>query len=155
MKEKLKTIARTYIPLPALCLFAFALLSGVIHLISELSVPFSDFFNRYIGSIFRGITATLTSIFPVSVAEGLILFLPVLFVVIIVSCVRITNRDFLRGVRFVVTMAGILSLMYSLFVVTTIVAYNGSTLAKKLGLSEEPVSVAELRAKGSTILPRQ
>ena len=144
--EKLKSILRTYVPVPARILFIFLPIAAIIHLVSELSVPFSDFFNRYIGSLFRGATATLTNIFPFSVAEGLILSIPVLFVTILVTCIRITNRDVRRGIRFIVGLASVLSMMYSLFVVTTIVAYNGSTLAKKLGLSEEPVSVAELRA---------
>ena len=152
--EKLKSILRTYVPLPSRILFIFLPIAAIIHLVSELSVPFSDFFNRYIGSLFRGTTATLTNIFPFSVAEGLILSIPVLFVTILVTCIRITNRDYRRGIRFIVSLASVLSLMYSLFVVTTIVAYNGSTLAKKLGLSEEPVSVSELRTTAEYMIER-
>lgn len=141
MKAKIKE----YVPTPALILFAFAFISGAVHIISEFSKPFSDFVNRYIGSLFRGILAVVTGILPFSLAEAVILFIPVIFTVIIVFCVKRTNRSVRDGVRYVVSMAAVLSLLYSLFVFTTVVGYNGTPLSGKLSLDEAPVSVDELR----------
>lgn len=141
MKKKIKE----YIPVSALVLFALAAISGAVHLISELSRPFSDFVNRYIGSLFRGILAVVTSPLPFSLAEAVILFIPVIFTVIIVLCVKRTNTSIRSGVRYVASMAAALSLFYSLFVFTTAVGYNGAPLSEKLGLEEAPVSVQELR----------
>ena len=141
MKAKIKQ----YIPVPALILFAFAVISGAVHIISEFSKPFSDFVNRYIGSFFRSVLAVITSILPFSLAEAVILFIPVIFTVIIVLCVKRTNKSVRDGVRYVASMAAVLSLFYSLFVFTTAVGYNGAPLSEKLSLDEAPVSVDELR----------
>ncbi|MBQ8508973.1 MAG: DUF3810 domain-containing protein [Clostridia bacterium] len=143
--NKIKAAIREYCPIPSLVFFATAVLAFVIWVISEFSVPFSDFWNRYIGSVFRAIPATVTNIFPFSVAECLIIFLPVLFVVLIVHCVKLTGRDMKKAIRYIVTLASVVALFYAMFVFTTAVAYNGSTLAAKLGLERELVSVEDLR----------
>ncbi len=140
---KLKKI-KEYIPTGALVLFLVALAALAVHMISEFSKPFSDFFNRYIGSVVRGTLATLTSILPFSLAETLIIFIPVLCTVLIVLCVKRTRASIKSGVRYVVSMAAALSLMYSLFVFTTTVGYNGTTLGDKLSLEASTVSVEEL-----------
>ncbi len=126
--------------------FTAALLAAIIHLISEFSMPFSDFFNRYISSFIRAATAAITSVFPFSLAEGIIMFIPVLFTVVLIACIKATNRDTTAGIRFIVSLASVLSLMYTMFVVTTTVAYNGTPLAAKLELAQDPVSTSELKA---------
>lgn len=140
---KLKKI-KNYIPTGALVLFCVAVAAVIVNIISENSRVFSDFFNRYIASVIRAVPAMLTSIVPISLAETLIIFIPVLFVVIMVTCVRKTRRSTREGARFVVTMASVLTLLYSLFVFTTTVGYNGAPLGEKLGLETAPVSVDEL-----------
>ena len=54
------------------------------------------------------------------------------------------KRSFAHGVRYLVGLASVVAYMFSMFVLTTAVAYNGSSLASKLGLDDEPVSVDEL-----------
>ncbi len=149
-----KDFIKKYIPTPALVLFGFAAVSAVIHLISELSGKFSDFFNFYIGSFIRGVLATASGIFPFSVAETVIVMIPVLFCVVLVSCIRITNRSAAGGVRFVTMTAGVLSFLYTLFVSTTTVAYNGTPLANKLGLSAEAVTPNELQATAEYMIDK-
>ena len=141
---KIKNTIKNYCPLPSLILFIFALTAGVVLLISELSVGFSDFFNRYISSFFRGVTALATCLIPFSVAECVIISLPVIIIVIIVGCVKRVRRSMRAGVRYLVGLSSVVAYMFAMFVVTTAVAYNGSTLASKLGLADEPVSVDEL-----------
>ncbi len=145
---------KKYIPTPALVLFVIAAISAVVHIISELSEGFSDFFNFYIGSFIRGILATATGVSPFSVAETVIIMIPVLFCVVLISCIRITNRDTVKGVRFVAMTAGILSLLYTLFVTTTTVAYNGAPLADKLGLSIKPVTADELQVAAEYMIDK-
>ncbi len=151
---KIRSFIKEYCPLPSLILFGFALLAAIVHLASELSAPFSDFFNRYIGSLFRGLTATITNIFPFSVAEGLIISIPLLFVVLLVICFRINNRDAKKGIRMIFKLLSVLALMYGMLVATTIVAYNGSSLASKLELPQDPVSVDELRTAATFMIER-
>lgn len=149
-----KSVIKKYIPTPAIVLFAFSALSALVHIISELSAEFSDFFNFYIGSFVRGAMATVTGVLPFSVAESVILMSPVLFCVVLVCCIRTTNRDTVRGVRFVTMTAGIMSLLYTLFVTTTTVAYNGTPLADKLGLTVKPVAAEELRVAAEYMIDK-
>ncbi|MCI8388023.1 MAG: DUF3810 domain-containing protein [Clostridiales bacterium] len=152
--EKLKNTIKTYCPIVSLVLFIFAILSVIIHIISELSVPFSDFFNRYISSFFRGLMAMITNLIPFSVAECIIISLPVICIILIVLCVKRVRRSMRDAVRYLVSLASVVALMYSMFVMTTSVAYNGSTLAAKLGLNRQPVSVEQLRVTAEYMIEK-
>lgn len=143
--EKLKKTIKEYCPAASFVFFAFALVSLVIWIVSEFSEPFSNFFNRYVSSFFRGMMAMLTNFIPFSVAECIIISLPVLFVIVIVLCVRATKKGNRAATRYIVSLASIAALMYGMFVMTTVVAYNSSTLDKKLGLEQKKVSVDELK----------
>lgn len=143
--EKSKGFIKKYCPLTALVFFAFGLASFVVWIISENSEAFSNFFNRYIGSFFRGAMAMLTNLIPFSVAECIIISIPLLFIGAIALCVKFTRKGGAHAVRYIVTLASIAALLYGMFVMTTAVAYNSSTLDKKLGLEQEKVSVDELR----------
>ncbi len=145
---------KEYIPTGALVLFFVALATLAVHIISEFSKPFSDFFNRYVGSLVRGTLATITSILPFSLAETLIIFIPVLCAVLIILCVKRTRTSIKSGVRYVVSMAAALSLMYSLFVFTTAVGYNGTALSDKLGLEASKVSIDELRVSAEYMIDK-
>ena len=52
--------------------------TAVVYIIARLSPAFADFFNRYISQPLRLIYAKLTNLLPFSLAEGLLLLLPVL-----------------------------------------------------------------------------
>ena len=141
---KIKNTIKNYCPLPSLIIFIFALAAGMIWLISEISPDFSDFFNRYISSFVRAVLALATCLIPFSVAECVIISLPVIIIVVIVGCVKSVKRSVRSGVRYLVGLASVAAYMFSMFAVTTAVAYNGSSLSSKLGLVDEPVSVDEL-----------
>lgn len=136
---------REYCKIPTLIFLALALVSALIHIASLFSPEFSDFFNRYASSSVRGAFAALTSVFPFSVAETVIVLLPIAFILLIISSFREASRGFSGGIRRITSLAGALSVLYSLFVFTTAVGYNGTPLSYKLGLDEKPVSVDELR----------
>lgn len=142
--EKLRGAIKKYCPTPALVLFGIAAVSGAVHLVSELSEPFSDFVNRYISTFIRAVPSFLTSVLPFSLAETFILSIPVLLFAVIMFSNRAINKSVVCGVRFVVSMASVVALLYSMFVFSTAVAYNGTSLASKLGLEEKPVSADEL-----------
>ena len=143
--EKIRKFLKTYIPLPALIMFALALLCALTQVISECSVPFSDWFNRYIGAFARGLHAWITNLLPFSLAECVIVSIPLWIVVVVVGCFRRLKRSQTAAWRYIASLAGFGAWMYAAFVVTTAVAYNGSTLASKLGLTQSPVSADELR----------
>lgn len=143
--KRIKSFIKTYIPIPALVMYALALICGLVQIISECSASFSDWFNRYIGAFARGLHAWITNFIPFSLAECLIVFIPVLAVVVIVGCFKRLNRSQTSAWRYIASLAGFAAWMYAAFVVTTAVAYNGTTLADKLGLEQSPVSADELK----------
>ena len=76
------------LPLLAICVYIFLGLSLILYAIGLASPTFADFFNRYISSAVRATTATLTGWIPFSLAETLLLFLPVIVVSLVVYAVR-------------------------------------------------------------------
>lgn len=145
---------REYSGVPTLIFLALALICAAIHITSLFSPEFSDLFNRYVSSAVRGAFATLTSVFPFSVAETIIVLLPIIFVILIVSSMREAGKGIKHGIRRIISLAGALSLLYSLFVFTTAVGYNGTPLSYKLGLDEKPVSVNELRGAAQYMIDK-
>lgn len=144
--EKTRSFIKKYCPLPALILILSAAVSALLLLISEMSPEFSNFFNRYIGSFVRGLYASITTFLPFSLAETLILSIPVLLVAAIVSGCVAVNKGLLYGWRRIFSMLAVLAWFYTSFVFTTGVAYNCSPLSERLGLEEKAVSTEELSA---------
>ena len=68
----------TRLPLAVLIIYGFTLLSAILYLIAVKSPAFADFFNRRISAAVRATTAHLTGWIPFSLAETLLLFLPVI-----------------------------------------------------------------------------
>lgn len=143
--EKTKAFIKKYIPIPARIMYILALMAGIIQLVSKLSVRFSDLFNRYIGAFVRGLHATITNILPFSLAETVIISIPIWVIVLVIGCIRRAKVSIDSGFRYLAGLAGFAAWMYAAFVCTTAVAYNGSTLAEKLGLEQSAVSVSELK----------
>ena len=120
---------------------AVAALLFAAYIISE---PFADFFNRYISSVYRAIFAKLTGWIPFSLAEAVIIAIPLILVVLI----GIANRRFSDSWRqvgvFCVSLLSVLSLFFAAFTVGFAPGYHGSTLDKKLGIERTEVSAEEL-----------
>ncbi len=109
-----------------------------------LSEGFSDFFNRYISSVFRGMLAHLTSFIPFSLAELGIILIPIWIVLLTGVVTRYygdTLRETLSGV---VCVLSALAIIFSAFTLGFAPAYRGSRLDKKLGIDRGEVSAEEL-----------
>ncbi len=126
-------------------LFLIAIISAVTHIICVFSAPFADFINRYPGAFVRGLFAMLSNIFPFSLTETLILFIPVLFVFVLVCCLQTVKRGNVHGVRCIFSLSSTLTLLYSIYVFAAAASYNGTPLADKLGLADVPVTADGLR----------
>lgn len=144
MWSKVKNKIDRYCPPSAYFLFGFLLFSVLIKFISVRSEAFADFFNSYIAAVIRRCLAMLTNLFPFSLAETLILFLPVLLILMVVHGVRMASKGNVASWRYILSLASVLSLLLSLFLCGFSVAYDGTSLSQKLGLEEKPVSAEEL-----------
>lgn len=126
-------------------LFLIAIFAAIVHIISVFSAPFADFMNRYPGAFVRGVLATVSNIFPFSLTETLILFIPVLFVFIMICSMKRVRRSFVHGIRCIFSLSSALTLLYSVYVFAAAFSYNGTPLAEKLGLADVPVNAAGLK----------
>lgn len=132
------------IPVPAIVLFVLAFISGIIHVICLISVKFADFYNQYPGAFVRGALAKITGILPFSLAETIVLSIPVFIFIFIMIARRFFKRGNTDANRCIWGLVSVVALMYSLFVLGYGMGYNGSPLSEKLGLEEKAVSKEEL-----------
>lgn len=153
--KKIRSILKTYLSIPAAVLYGAALLSLALFAASLLSVRFSDFFCEKIAGGVRMLLAKITGIFPFSLAETVILSLPLILFAIIFYVVRMTKRgEDIRVRRFFVSAFALLSAFFTLFVFTYGTGYHGSTLDQKLGIEKKKVSAAQLAAVAELLTER-
>jgi hypothetical protein len=138
--------AKKYNRLPplAIAVYIFLGLSLILYGAALLSPTFSDFFNRYISAAVRLTTATLTGWIPFSLAETLLLFLPVIVAALIVYAVKTRCESWRTVFVFVGEIGAIAAFLLSLFIWSFGIAYQGTGLEDKLALDRRDVSVEEL-----------
>ena len=138
-------------PFKVLCICFVA--SIVVYIISRFSSGFAEFWTIYPAQFIRLILAKLTGWFHFSLAESVIVCLPIIAIAYIVASSVSTNRDqssknFYRWLRplFSVVLV-ILTLFFSAFGP----AYNRYKLADNLGIEQNAVSPEELYATAKIV----
>ena len=142
------------LPRAAIGIYLFLALSLVIYLIGILSPAFADFFNRYISSCVRAVTATLTGWIPFSLAETLLLFLPVIIAALVIYAVRFRCDSWRTVFVYIGEIFAIVAFLFSLFIWSFGMAYQGTELEKKLELDRRDVSVEELEMTANLLLEK-
>ena len=108
------------------------------------SPAFSDFFNRNISSVFRGILAHITNWIPFSLAEFAVILLPLWVFLISRMALKKYGDSLWETLSAVLCILSVLAIVFSCFTVGFAPAYRGKTLDKKLGLERTEVSAEEL-----------
>ena len=132
--------------LPRVCLvfYLLAAISAALYFAFTVHAGFADWFNLHISRWGRRILAYLTGWFPFSLAEWLILLLPLIAILLIVLAVRHYSHSAKAAFCFIGRIAAFLCLIAVLFVWCFAPGYYGSTLDRKLGLERTKVSAEEL-----------
>ncbi len=132
--------------LPRVCLvlYALAVISAGIYFAFTQSAGFSDWFNSHISLWGRRLLSYLTVWIPFSVAEGLIILIPVLLVALIVVACRSYSDSWRSAGIYTGKLAAVLCAIWIIFVWNFAPGYYGTTLDKKLGLDRQKVSAEEL-----------
>ena len=135
--------------LPKFCyfFFGFAAISIILYVIAMINTPFADFFNRYISTIFRGTMATITNVFPLSLAEMFIITIPITAFLIIRFCLKRYSSSWREVGQFVCFMLGF-------FICDFGIGYYTSSLDKKLDLEKREVSAQELADTADWLIER-
>ncbi|MBE6546077.1 MAG: DUF3810 domain-containing protein [Ruminococcaceae bacterium] len=150
-EERPHTPVKNRLPLFALIFYGIALLSAVLYLLFLVSERFADFFNRYISSVLRAALAHLTNLIPFSLAEFLLLLLPVLLFVVVRIGLRHYADSWRRVFLFCASVLSVAALLLALFALGFAPAYRGTTLDKKLALDRRDVSAEELYDTAMTL----
>lgn len=132
---------------PRVCIgfYIAAAIALVIHILSSMIPSFADFMIRYPCAAVRFVLAKLTMWIPFSLAEMIIMLVPIIFIVLVVVGIIISSKGTTKQYTgMTASLLAAISFFYSTFVFTLAPGYQGSTLDQKLELSADPVSAAEL-----------
>lgn len=143
MKNLLKRI-NAYVPTASKIVVAIALFAVCVNITYVLSVPFADWFNANVSSYLRIALAYLTSWIPFSLAEFILISLPLLAAALIVWAIRYASRvehGLSRAVSVILTIP---LALYSAFVFDFGAGYRTTPLDERMGLDEHEVTAEEL-----------
>ena len=73
-------------------IFIVTVISVILRIVFRLSESFSDFYNRYVGTFFRSVLSLFTGIFPFSLAETILILMPVIVTVLIVIIIKASKK---------------------------------------------------------------
>ena len=134
--------------LPKFCLavYAIALLCTGLYFAFTRLPHFADVFNRYVSAPIRALLGLVTAWIPFSLAEILLLLLPVWIVLLIVLAAKRYCGSWHDALVYLGILLSIAAIVWNLFVLTFAAGYYGSRLEDRLGLSREKVSAEELYA---------
>ena len=122
--------------------FGLGFVSFLLHISFYISSSFADGFNLTVASFLRELFARISSLFPFSLAEALILLLLPLFAAALIYGIAL--KDGAKQTRFLCFLLSFILLLYSSFVLTFASGYRGSTLDRKMGIERSAVSDEEL-----------
>lgn len=135
---------RRHFPRFALIFYGIALAALPFYLAFFFSESFSDWFNVHVSSLLRGFLSCLTDRIPFSLAEYLILLLPLITVLLAVFGIRRYSDSWKNVGIYCASFLSVGALIFALFAVGFAPAYRGSTLDRKLNLEQTDVSAEEL-----------
>ncbi len=145
-KEKWIRFNKKYekIPLWSKIAIIVAAVSVVLYIIICISPEFADFFNEYIGGTFRFISAQITNVLPFSLAELLLLLIPVLLVLIMRYVWKYRCNTHRSTFVTIVCILSIASMFLSSFILTFSAGYRGTKLEEKLEIQTEKIDKNDL-----------
>ena len=139
-----EVIVKRRIPLFSKILLGIAGFCGILYILFLFIPAFSDLFNKYVSPIIRAFLSYQTTWIPFSLAEMLLILIPVIIVVVVGIGAKYYSDSWRNVGVFFVIMISIVSYVFSTYALGFVPAYHGSTLDQKLGIDKQAVSAAEL-----------
>lgn len=135
-----------YERIPPFCKISFIIgaFCAILYAIICVSEPFANFFNRYVSSAFRFLFAQITNLLPFSLAELIIILLPVIAFISIWYLLKFRCDTRRSSTVSIICIFSILSLFLSSFVLCFAAGYKDSSLDKKLDIEIEAVNTEDL-----------
>ena len=139
-----EVIVKRRIPLFSKILLGIAGFCGILYILFLFIPAFSDLFNKYVSPIIRAFLSYQTTWIPFSLAEMLLILIPVIIVVVVGIGAKYYSDSWRNVGVFCVIMISIVSYVFSTYALGFVPAYHGSTLDQKLGIDKQAVNAAEL-----------
>ncbi len=133
------------IPLICKILYAIAAFCALLYLLFIIFPDFSDFFNKHISPWIRGPLAKLTGWIPFSLAEFLLLCIPIILIAVISYGIKHYSSSWRSVGAFCAIVLSVAAYVFSSFTLGFVPAYRGTTLDAKMGIDKKEVSAEELR----------
>lgn len=133
------------IPIWSIILLSLALVSGVILFFAQRNVAFALFFDKYISGPIRAVLAFLTNVIPFSLAELLILFLPIIITLLIIYAVKKKSFSLRAVLSYFVSLISCASVLFTLFVFSFGVGYHVPSLYDRFDIPNDGVDADRLR----------
>ena len=118
--------------------------SLILYGISCISKSFADLYNISLGASIRIILATVTNILPFSLAELIIILLPVIAFISIWYIIKYRCYSRKSTLVTIACMFSIVSIFFSTFILSFGISYKGSSLNEKLKFEESAVNKQDL-----------
>ena len=140
--------------LPIICILIFALtaVSLGLYIAFRVNMNFADAFNRTVSPVGRMIFAKLTGWLPFSLAEMLLLLVPVILVTVIVIGARYFCDTAKKMWIYIACIFCVACMVFNLFVWNFAPGYNALPLDQKLGIERAPVKAEELSHTADILL---
>lgn len=139
-----QTPGKPRLPLACKILYLVFAACCVLYLFFVINAGFADWFNTHVSLWGRRLLSYLTVWIPFSLAECLLISMPVLIVGLIVLAAKKYSHSWRAAGIYIGKLAAVLCAVGILFVLCFAPGYYGTTLDKKLALDRQPVSAAEL-----------
>lgn len=145
-KARYEVYNEKYERLPKFCFVFLGIgaFSAILYIAGLLSEDFSNFYNRYIAQFFRMILAKISGVLPFSIAELLLISLPLIAFVLLFFGFRKRCETWRASWCFVGSIFSVFVLLFSVFILNFALGYRTSPLSKKLDIEQKPVSADEL-----------
>ncbi len=139
---KLKRLVSN-IPLWSKIFFCVFPVAAVLHLLFAKCDGFAEVYCVTVGHGFRTVLASLTNIFPMSLAEAMLIFLPFVFVAIVIR-IMLSEDVYIPAVRIISGLLSVITLLYSLFVFTFAAGFYVKDIGEYFGLKRRDITLDEL-----------
>ena len=128
-----------------ICLL-FTLLNGIVYILARYNSDFAEFYTRYPAAYLRAFLGTITSIFPFSIAEAVLLLIPVFAIAYIVHSIKVMRVDTRMSAftKKLIPLLYLIMLLFSTFTSAFATGYFRNPLSENLNLNQQPVSVDDL-----------
>ena len=137
--QRCREVIKKYVPIFTFVCSALTLVSLILLIGSKVSYAFCDAVNSTVCAAYRFVMAKISSIVPFSIFELLVyLVLPVVALLVFLAVKAFPDN--VARVRYLLTLFGVVLLMYSTYILALGIPYNVTPLASRLDLPSAEVT---------------